>query len=565
MRRSEYYIPTQKEIPQDAEIKSHIIMIKGGYIRKLSAGIYSLLPIAQKIMLKIADIIRKHMNNAGFNELVLPIVSPKELWEETGRYDIYGKEMMKLEDRHKRDFVLGPTHEEIITDLVRKTIKSYKELPLGLYQIQTKFRDEIRPRFGIMRGREFLMKDAYSFDSTKENAIKTYKKVEKAYNNIFSELELEFSEVAAQSGAIGGNTSKEFMVHADVGESIILKCQDCGYASNNEKTEITNIKNNKEEYKDLETVETIGMRTVEEVATYLNLPETKIVKTMLIRTKDKYIAVLLRGDRDLNMDKLNNILGIGTSELAVPKDFIKLNIPVGFIGPIDLPVKDIFADISLKGLCNFAVGANKKNYHFKNVNIERDVHIDKYYDLSFAIEGDVCPKCGGYLKSFHGIEVGHIFVLGDKYSKAMKAFFVDEKGVRKNFEMGCYGIGVGRTMAAIIEQKYTKERGMYWPLSVAPFAVDILLLNSSNETLVEVGNKLYEELENKGIETILDDRNINAGVKFAESDLLGAPIKIVIGKKYLEDKKFELVYRKTDEKQFLDYNTLIKYIEKIIR
>ncbi|MCD6579731.1 proline--tRNA ligase [bacterium] len=564
MRRSKYYIPTQKEIPQDAEIKSHIIMIKGGYIRKLSAGIYTLLPIAQKIMIKIANIVRKHMNNAGFSELVMPIVSPKELWEETGRYDIYGKEMMKFNDRHKREFVLGPTHEEIITDLVRKTVKSYKELPLGLYQIQTKFRDEIRPRFGIMRGREFLMKDAYSFDSTKEHAVTTYKKVEKAYNDIFSEMELEFSEVAAQSGPIGGDTSKEFMVHADVGESIILKCEKCGYVSNNEKTELVEIKNEKEVPAPMEDIETVNIKTVEAVSGFLNVNKSKIVKTILVRAADKFIAVLLRGDRDLNMDKLNNILGVDASELALEKDFVKLNLPSGFIGPFELPIKDIYADISVKDLCNFVIGANKKDHHFKNVNIGRDINIDKYYDLSFAIEGDKCPKCGGSLDSFHGIEVGHIFILGNKYSKSMKAFFVDDAGKRQNFEMGCYGIGIGRTMASIIEQKYSKEKGMYWPLCVAPCDIDILLLNTSDEALVKVGDELYNELGKTGIDTIIDDRNINAGVKFAESDLLGAPIKIVIGRKYLENKKFEVVYRKNNEKQFMDHDTLIKYIKEII-
>ncbi len=548
MKRSHFFIPTQKEVPQDAEIVSHQIMIKGGYIRKTAAGIYTLLPIALKIQKKIENIIRKHMNAAGAYEIYMPVLSPAELWMETGRYQIYGKELMRIKDRHDRDFVLGPTHEEIVTDIVRKNIKSYKELPVCLYQIQTKFRDEVRPRFGIMRGREFTMKDAYSFDASPEKAVESYLKMEKAYNDIFSELELEYSEVEAQSGPIGGSTSKEFMVHASSGEDKILSCARCGYAANIEKAG-AKYDNPDEPLKELAEAETRDKKSVEDVAAFMNMKPEKIIKTIIAKTEKGFRALLLRGDRELNTEKAKAALGLLEIVFATEAEIEKITkAPQGFSGPVGLEDIPVIADVSLQGLRNAAAGANKKDMHFLNVNAERDFRVEEYADIAFAKEGDACVKCGGELRSFSGIEVGHIFVLGTKYSKSMSARFLDENGKEQIYHMGCYGIGVGRTMASVIEQKYSQDKGMYWPSCIAPFDAEILVMNCKNEDAVKAGQALYEKMKAAGLDPVIDERNINAGIKFAESDLLGTPFRIVLGNRFLETGKYEVLKRKTFEK-----------------
>ncbi|MCK5600088.1 proline--tRNA ligase [bacterium] len=561
MKRSQYFIPTQKEDPQDAEIVSHKIMVRGGYIRKLAAGVYTLLPLGIKIQKKIEKIIRKHMDKIGFHEIFMPILSPSELWKESGRWDVYGKEMMRIKDRHDRDFVLGPTHEEIVTEIVRKNVKSYKELPMCLYQIQTKFRDEIRPRFGVMRGREFTMKDAYSFDATEEGAIETYTKAEKAYNNIFTDLQLEYSEVEAQSGPIGGSTSKEFMVHAKSGEDLILACK-CGYAANVEKAAGI-VENPSEDMKDMSAVDTPNVKTVEEVADFLDTPKEKIVKTILLQVKGKILGFLIRGDREINLDKLRSFFRTDDIDLALEDDIVKAtDAPIGFAGPVGLKVEKLFADTSVEGMSNFVVGGNKTDTHLKNVNLERDVQVAKFIDCAYCQEGDKCPKCEELLSSFRGIEVGHIFVLGTKYSKSMNAKFLDENGKSLPFQMGCYGIGVGRTMAAVIEQKYNKENGMYWPMKIAPFHVEILPLNVKDDKVRGKAEELYKKLISMNYDVIIDDRDLNAGIKFAESDLLGVPYRVVVGRKFLESGKLELLNRSTSQKSDIDEDKLFENIPR---
>ena len=552
MKFSEYFIPTLKEDPAEAEIISHKLMIRAGMIRKVAAGVYNYLPLGLKMIQKIENIVREEMNRAGAIEILMPAVVPAELWMESGRWDVYGKELLRFQDRHGRDFCIGPTHEEVVTDLVKKEIKSYKQLPINLYQIQTKFRDEIRPRFGLMRGREFIMKDAYSFDVDNESAEKSYKKMYEAYTKIFERCGLEFRVVEADSGAIGGNFSHEFMVLAKNGEDAIVSCDKCNYSANVEKAPVVqreyNINSADEKNKSMEKVHTPNVKTIDDVAQFLKTDKNKIVKTLILTNGDDVVAALVRGDFEINIIKVKNILDWETVYFAT-ENVVKevTGADVGFAGPVGLKCEKI-ADFSVKNLKNFVVGANEKDFHFKNVNFENIDKEIKFYDIRNAVSGDKCPKCSeGNLETYRGIEVGHIFKLGTKYSEAMEAYFIDRDGKQKPCIMGCYGIGIGRTAAAAIEQNFD-EHGMILPEPISPFEVYLLPIDyMKNEEVSKVTDEIYEKLSAKGYDVLLDDRDERPGIKFKDADLVGFPYRITIGKKTLKEGKVELKYRKTGE------------------
>lgn len=561
MIASRFFMPTLKETPADAQVPSHIYLIRAGFIRPLAAGIYEYLPLGLRVLRKIENIIRKHMDSSGALEVLLPILTPATLWKETGRWDVYGKELFRLKDRKDTEFALGPTHEETITDLVRKHIRSYKDLPLNFYQIQTKFRDEARPRYGLIRGREFIMKDGYSFDVSEEDAIRTYEVMKEAYHRIFTELGLDYLMVEADVGAIGGKFSHEFVVKVPSGEARIVYCQNCGYAANIEAAKFHRNKLPPEEQKPLEKVHTPSVSSVSEVAKFLGVEETKVVKTLIYNIDEKeFVAVLVRGDIELNETKLANILNAIDTRLATSEELQKLGLVEGFVGPIGLNLK-IIADESVKDLNNVVVGANEKDYHYINANIDRDFKVEGFFDLATAKEGDLCPVCHAPLKQTTGLEVGHIFLLGTKYSKAMNANFVDRDGKEKPIIMGCYGIGVSRLIAAIVEQNHD-EKGIIWPENVAPFKLHILVLNTKDEQAITTGFQIYEKAKSLGIETLLDERDISAGMKFKDADLIGIPHRIVIGKS-LQENALEYQQRKHQEKTVVKVSEIYSLLERI--
>jgi prolyl-tRNA synthetase len=568
MRYSEMFLPTVREVPSDAEIVSHQLMIRAGMIRKLTSGIYTYLPIGFRVIQKLEKIIREEMNRAGAQEVFMPTVQPRELWEESGRWSHYGKELLRFRDRNERECCLGPTHEEVITDLVRNEIKTYRHLPKNLYQIQTKFRDEIRPRFGVMRCREFSMKDAYSFDATEEGVDLSYKKMFDAYSRIFERCGLRFRAVEADTGSIGGSFSHEFMVMAETGEDAVVFCGNCDYAANLEKAEIAMPEKReigKEEFLPLETVHTPNVKTIEEVSAYLNVAPEDVVKTMIYSADGVPIAVLVRGNEDVNEIKVKNFLGCDVLEMAADDMIYDVTgAPRGFAGAVGIKARNI-ADYSLINMTNFVMGANKEDYHVKNVNIGRDVTISSYADLRFARETDSCARCGGSLKFARGIEVGHVFKLGTKYSKAMKATYLDKNGKEQYMRMGCYGIGVGRTVAAAIEQNHD-ENGILWPMPLAPYQVIITPVNVNDENVKKVSEGLYNSLTEKGIDVVLDDRDERAGVKFKDADLIGIPLRVTIGQKTLKEQKIEIKIRKSGEIKILNMDAvedfLISYINE---
>lgn len=564
MKASNYFIPTLKETPSEAEVPSHIYLVRGGFIRQLAAGLYEYLPLGFRVLKKIENIIRKHMDEAGALEVLLPILTPSELWQETGRWEVYGKELFKVEDRKGRLFALGPTHEETITDLIRKNIRSYKDLPKNFYQIQTKFRDEARPRYGLIRGREFLMKDAYSFDVSEEMAIKSYEIMKKAYKKIFDELGLDYLMVEADTGAIGGKFSHEFVVKAANGEAHIVYCEKCEYAANVEaaKYEFELDKLPPEKEKPLEKVHTPKVSSVDDVAKFLGVDTKKIVKTLVYILSDgTAIAVLIRGDRELNETKLINHFNILDARLATSKELEKMGIVEGFVGPIGLDIP-VYADVSVKDLHNFVVGANEKDYHYINVNIPRDFKPIEFVDFSTAKENDPCPNCKSPLKETTGLEVGHIFLLGTKYSEAMKAYFVDKDGKEKPIIMGCYGIGVSRLMAAAVEQNHD-ENGIIWPENIAPFKLHILALNMKDEKIREVAERIYNLAKEKGIEVLYDDRDMSAGAKFKDADLIGIPHRIVVGRG-VKNKIVEYQHRKDQQKQSISIENIENFFEELV-
>lgn len=559
-------LPTTKETPSDAEIVSHQLMLRAGLIRKLAGGIYSYLPLGYRVIRKVENIVREEMNRAGAQEVFLPAVQPAELWRESGRWHMYGKELLRFKDRHNRDYCIGPTHEEVITALVRDEIQTYRQLPLNLYQIQTKFRDEIRPRFGVMRSREFGMKDAYSFDATEEGAEESYRKMFDAYNRIFDRCGLHFRPVEADSGNIGGSFSHEFMVTADSGEDAMVHCTSCPYAANLEKAECLRPEEQQaaeDAILPLEKVHTPDVRTIEEVCSFLGVSPHDVVKTMIFMCDGKPVAALVRGDEEINEIKLRNYLVCDSLELAMDDTILEVTgSPRGFAGPIGIKCR-IIADYSLIGMANFVVGGNREDYHIRGCNTPRDFEVNDFADLRVIREGDRCPRCGEEIRIVRGIEVGHVFKLGLKYSTAMKASFLDRDGKEKYMIMGCYGIGIGRTVAACIEQSHD-ENGIIWPLSIAPYHVIITPINMNDETISQAAEDIYNRLSSAGTEVILDDRDERAGVKFKDADLTGIPIRITVGSKGLAEGVVEVKFRKSGTVEKVAIKTITDYVSGIL-
>jgi len=551
MRFSKYFLPTLKEVPSEAEVPSHQLMLRAGLIRKLTSGIYSYLPLGLRAIQKVEAIVREEMNRAGAIEVLLPFVLPSELWKETNRWEEYGNELARFKDRHGREYCLGPTHEEIITDLVRREIRSYRQLPLNLYQIQTKFRDEIRPRFGVMRAREFIMKDAYSFDVDEKGENESYQKMIEAYSRIFSRCGLKFKIVEAESGLIGGTYSHEFMVLAATGEETIVSCTRCSYAANIEKAEFQRFQSgsrnrNSALFQPLEKVYTPGKRTVEEVTQFLNVSPKDLVKTLIFETEKGPIAALVRGDHEISEKKLKRILEVEQLQLASERTVEEItHAPKGFAGPLGISVP-ILADLDIERMVNFVTGANEVDYHMIHVNLDRDFQISKFADLRKFATGDLCPLCKGETRLDKGIEVGHTFKLGTKYSKVMGATFLDPHGQEREMVMGCYGIGIGRTVAAAIEQYYD-ENGIVFPMPIAPFQVLLLPVNLKIHLIRETAEELYQALSKEGIEILYDDREETPGVKFKDADLIGIPLRITLGEKNLKKGLVEIKKRRTGE------------------
>jgi len=567
MRFSKMFLPTLKEAPSDTEIVSHRLMTRAGMIRRVAAGIYNYLPIGLRVMRKVENIVREEMNRAGAQEVVMPMVIPSELWQESGRWDIYGKELLRIKDRHERDFCLGPTHEEVITDMVKKEVRSYRELPLNLYQIQAKFRDEIRPRFGLMRGREFIMKDAYSFHATEEDAEREYQNMYDTYCRIFERCGLKFRAVEAETGAIGGRFSHEFMVLADTGEDSIASCNKCSYAANVEKAEIkgqgSRVKGQGEE-KPLEKVSTPGMKTVEEVSGFLKTTPQKLIKTLIYNSDKGVFAVLVRGDYELNEAKLKRLIDAEWLNLADEETVRKTtHAPSGFAGPIGLKIR-IFADHSVQTIINGITGANEADAHFINVNYERDFNIGSFADLRVVVKGDLCPRCSGMLEIFRGIEVGHVFKLGTKYSEAMGATFLNEKGIAQPMIMGCYGIGIGRTAAASIEQNHD-EKGIIWPMPLAPFHVHLVPVNVKDKPTMDAAETIYKDLVEAKVDVLMDDRDERAGVKFNDADLIGIPIRLTIGNKTLKENSAEMKMRNSNDVSLIRLDEVKKKVLEIVK
>jgi prolyl-tRNA synthetase len=555
-------VSTLREVPAEAEIESHKLMLRAGMMRKMAAGIYNYMPLGLKALKKIEDIVREEMNNAGAQEFLASALLPSELWKESGRWDAYGAEMFRLKDRNAREFCLGPTHEEVFTDIARNEIKSYKQLPLNLYQIQTKYRDERRPRFGVMRSREFIMKDAYSFDKDEAGLDVSFNKMHDAYVTIFNRCGLDAKCVEADSGAIGGSNSAEFMVKSEVGEDDIVFCTACDYAANIEKAPSTPDIAEKEELKELKKTETPRTRTIEELVSFFNCSEKKFAKTLIFKADEKVVAVMVRGDREVNETKVSNALG-GVIEFEMADETIVKNATgaaIGFAGPIGIKVDELLVDTEVANMFNFVVGANETGFHFENVNYGRDFEgrVGDYRNINI---GEKCPKCGKEITIARGTEVGHIFKLGTKYSEAMQATFIDEAGESKPFMMGCYGIGVTRTMASIIEQHHD-ENGIIWPLSVAPYHVTVIPVNIKDEAQMKISEEIYLKLKKIGVDVLMDDRNERAGVKFKDADLIGIPMRITVGKK-INEGQVEFKLRNSQDIEVIDIDAIINRVEKV--
>ena len=559
---SRMLIPTLKETPAEAEAVSHKLLLRAGMIRKLASGIYNYLPLGLRALRKVEAIVRQEMNRAGAQEVLLPAVQPAELWQETGRWQIYGKELLRFNDRHGRDFCFGPTHEEVITDLVRKEIRSYRQLPLNLYQIQVKFRDEIRPRFGLIRGREFIMKDAYSFHVDEADAEAGYREMFAAYNRIFERCGLKFKVVEADSGPIGGSFSHEFMVLADTGEDLVASCTACAYAANLEKAEVVLAAADSAStaLDPADAVATPNVRTVEEVAAFLRVTHQEIVKTLIYETENGPVAVLIRGDHEVNEIKVKNLLRVTDLTLAGPARVQELTgAPVGFAGPVGLSLP-IFADQAAAGMNSMVTGANRDGYHLIRVSPSRDFAVTQAADLRTVTAQDHCPRCRGKLEILRGIEVGHIFKLGLKYSQALKAVYLDADGAEQFIYMGCYGIGVSRIVAAAIEQGHDAD-GIIFPMALAPFHVGLIPISLKDEATREATFKLYDELSAAGLEALLDDRDERPGVKFKDCDLLGLPLRVVIGPKTLAAGTAEVRRRGGGDIVMVPLNQLVAYLE----
>lgn len=562
MRTTELYAPTLRETPAEAEVISHKLMLRAGMIRKAAGGIYTYLPLAWRTLKKIEQIVREEMDNAGGQEISMPILQPSEIWKETGRWAVYGEEMFRLNDRHKREFCLGPTHEEMVTTLVRDEVRSYKQLPLMLYQIQNKYRDEIRPRFGLMRGREFIMKDLYSFDKDEAGLEKSYKKMFDAYTRVFTRCGLKFRPVEADNGAIGGAHSHEFTVLADSGESNIVYCTKCSYAASDEKAELKTIESQSEDLRPIEKISTPGAKTIELVANFLNVPIEKTIKAVAYQNeKDELILAFVRGDHEVNEVKLQNAVGAIALRMADEEIIRASNSTPGFMSPIGIKKGTlIVVDATVMKMYNAVAGANEVDMHYINVTPERDFNDVISCDIRLVKEGDPCPHCGAELKMTRGIEAGQVFTLGTKYSEALHATFLDENGKEKPLVMGCYGIGVSRTMAAAIEQN-NDENGIIWPRAIAPFEVVVVPVNAKVPEQLKLAENIYEELKSKKIDVLLDDRKERAGIKFKDADLIGYPLRITVGPKAIENDKIEVRIRRTGEIKEFDKTD---YLENVI-
>lgn len=549
MKMSKLYAPTLKEDPAEAELASHRLLLRAGMIRKEAAGLYTYLPLAWRAIRKIEDIVRDEMDSHDAQELMMPIMVDAELWRESGRIDAYGKELVRFDDRHGREFVLGPTHEETITALVRNELRSYKQLPVNLYHIQDKFRDEFRPRYGLMRGREFIMKDAYSFSATQESLQEEYDKMKEAYANICVRCGVHALPVVADSGEIGGDTSVEFMALADAGEASLVYCDDCGFAADDEaastKVSVTEGPGNGT----LEKVETPGLGTIEAVAEFFGFPKNGTRKSLaLIDSEGKPVVAIVPGDHELNECKAEHVFGKGY-RMMTDEELEKFGLFKGFIGPVHLPAGiKLVCDSSLKESKSWACGANEVDYHFTGACPDRDFKVDEWADLVTVLAGDPCPHCGRPLSAARGIEVSQVFQLGTKYSEAMGATFMDEDGKEKPLIMGCYGVGVSRTLAAIVEQ-HNDENGIIWPVSVAPYEVSVIPLDPKKEDCAKATDRLVQELLDAGLDVVVDDRDERPGFKFADNDLMGFPYQIVIGKRGLKNGTFELKDRATGERE----------------
>ncbi|TDW12220.1 prolyl-tRNA synthetase [Staphylococcus sp. AtDRG32] len=562
MKQSKVFIPTMREVPSEAEALSHQLLLKAGLIKQSTSGIYSYLPLATRVLNHISKIIREEMENIDAVEILMPALQQAELWEESGRWGAYGPELMRLKDRNGREFALGPTHEEVVTSIVRDELKSYKQLPLTLFQIQSKFRDEKRPRFGLLRGREFIMKDAYSFHADEASLDQTYQEMYNAYSRIFKRVGINARPVVADSGAIGGNHTHEFMALSEIGEDTIVYSENSDYAANIEKAEVKYYPNEKHtDIKSLEKIETPNIKTAQELADFLNRPIDEIVKTMIFKVDGEFIMFLVRGHHELNDVKVKAYFETDNVEMATQDEIVNLlGANPGSLGPIHNKDIKIIADNFVKDLNNIVVGANEDGYHYINANVERDFNIDEYGDFRFILEGEPLSDGSGNAKFAEGIEVGQVFKLGTKYSEAMNAKFLDNQGKAQPLIMGCYGIGVSRTLSAIVEQN-NDENGIIWPKSVTPFDLHLITINPKKEEQLELGDKLYSELQSK-YDVLYDDRKERAGVKFNDADLIGLPIRIVVGKNASEG-IVEVKVRQTGESEEVHVNELDNHIASL--
>ena len=552
MLATKLYAPTLREVPSDADVVSQQLMLRAGFMRKTANGLYSFLPLGWRSIKKIEAIVREEMDRASAQEIMMPILQPAEIWKESGRWNAYGAEMMRINDRHDNEFCLGPTHEEMITTLVKNEINSYRQLPVNLYQIQSKFRDERRPRYGLMRSREFIMKDAYSFDVDEAGLEASYKSMYDAYTRIFTRCGLTFRPVEADSGAIGGSGTHEFMAIAEAGEADIVYCTKCDYAANIEIGKPGIMKQEEEDLQELSVVDTPNASTIEAVAEMLNLPLHKTIKAVVFSIDGKVVLAIVRGDHEVNEVAVQHaVLGSVEPEMATPEDLEKVGLTAGFISPVGLKQTEEFAivvDESVMETYNVCGGANKKDAHYVNINPKRDFNIKDIIvaPIRLITKDDVCPKCSGSLEHAKGIEVGQVFKLGTKYSEALEATFLDQNGRPNPMIMGCYGIGVSRTLAAAIEQ-YHDENGIIWPRSIAPFEAVIVPINAKDEALMSTSQTIYNALQEAGVDVLLDDRKDRAGVKFKDADLIGYPLRITVSKNTLENNEVEIQIRKTGE------------------
>ncbi len=569
MRYSRYFIPTVKETPSDAEVVSHQLMLRAGMIRKLAAGIYNYLPLGLRSIRKFENIVREEMNRAGAIEMLMPSVQPAELWQESGRWQFYGKELLRFKDRKEGDFCMGPTHEEVVTDMVRREVKSYRQMPVNFYQIQTKFRDEIRPRFGLMRGREFIMKDAYSFDVDSAAADLSYEKMFNAYMRIFERCGLNFRAVEADTGSIGGSSSHEFMVLADSGEDAIVSCDSCRYAANVEKAEVRPVSSGSGiEQQPLIKTATPDKKAISDVAAFLGCTVESTVKALVCTNGEGvFVMALLRGDHELNEIKLKNAMGWDEIRMATDEEILVASgAPVGFLGPVGIKTGlSVIADLALNAMANFVIGANETDQHYTGANIGRDFTPDRFLDLRNVVAGDACPRCeSGRMEVWRGIEVGHVFKLGTKYSTALNATYLDADGKEQVIVMGCYGIGIGRTVAASIEQNHD-ENGIIFPIPIAPFHCSVVALNPAKDPQVLAkAEDIYRALESFGVEVLFDDRDERPGVKFKDNDLIGIPLRIVVGAKGLAEGKVELKKRSGGEMELLPIDEAVSAVRRMV-